>query len=383
MRNSLLGFLILGCLSFSFRSMASSETIRDALESPQSFPYSAAPYRDHEDNLLDSNYDFSGKGLFLHHPRIVRDTGPFISVKAIWHNAIPMTSGLIDFNSIYDEVFLPVVQKDFPELIEAYEHSSKELTEKEKAYKYLYQKIIDESGKNWFFVKLTASMHNSEVPDLANLYFGLSHPIYDVLFDNALISDFNSDERISRLRSIITRDYNISKPSSMENLLISIVQGLENSVPIQNRSVFFHYLLKLHEAQTDSIRQHNSDISPEELRRTTFRKGGYSMVLYALLADHNFKQSEIDAFFLVGAMLQNLDDFSDIAEDKKEGIVTLAMKRLITPSEVWAMKDVVYRRLLELVPAAGYDESAVDTYVGALDKFIDMNSNLYEKAMAE
>ncbi len=358
------------------------EIIPSTQETKIDFPNSAAPYKDHEDGLLDSDFGFAGKGKFIHYPKLVRDTGDLISAKAIWDNAVPMVAGWIDFDSIYKKAFLPEIQKDFPELIAAYENPSKNPTAKEKAYNFLYDKILDEGGKNWFFVKLSATMHRSSVPDLANLYFGLSHPIYDVLFDNAEISDFKDDERINRLSRLVQRDYSIENPSAMESLLIKIVKGLEASIPSQNVEPFFYYLLKLHEAQVDSIRQH-LPISPKELRRTTFRKGGYSMVLYALLADHDFSQDEIDAYFLEGAMLQNLDDFSDIAEDKKEGISTLAMRKLITPNEVWQMKDRLHQRFLKFVPSGAYDESAIDNYIDALDKFISMNTKLYDKAIGK
>jgi hypothetical protein len=335
------------------------------------FPSSAAPNFDHEDALLQKYYGNFGKGLYPINHKTAGRAKFWINMRAVFNHALGFFGASGAFKSAYKKTFLPDVQAIYPRMMT------------DPLYGPLMEKIKDEAGKNWYFGVLTAHMHNSKVPDMANLYFGVSHPVYDVLFDDSKFSNYNSKEVIKRVERIIKRDYRIPNASPAEKLLIRIVQRLDQSLPKQNRAVFFKYLLKLHEAQVDSIYQHNSSISNLYLRRTTFRKGGYSMVLYALLADHNFSQKELDTYFLEGAFLQSLDDFNDILEDKEQGITSLAGRMRISPEDEWKMRKFLHQRFLSLGNGRDYTPSRVTNYMIALDKFISGASSNYSKTLLQ
>ena len=53
-------------------------------------------------------------------------------------------------------------------------------------YQPLREKIIRETNRNILLATWTADMHGSVVPDMANLYFGLSHPVYDGMMDSEI-----------------------------------------------------------------------------------------------------------------------------------------------------------------------------------------------------
>lgn len=336
------------------------------------FPSSASPLYDHEDQLLQRFYSDFGKGRYVHNPRRPdRRSGLLIKTKAVLRNAFTLLRETSEFKATYKEVFLPIVLKNHPQLLT------------NPKYKKFYKKLVDEAGKNWFFSTLTADLHNSTVPDLANLFFGVAHPVYDVLFDDAAIANWKNKNNINRIERIIKKDYRIPYPNPTETLLIEIVKGLDRSVPQQNKELFFYYLLKLHHAQVDSIWQHNNRISNAFLRRTTFRKGGYSMVLYALLADHVFSKKELDVYFLLGAMLQSLDDFNDIIEDQSQGISSLAGRALISPEEEWAMRDLLYQQLLKLKNNQSYNTRKVNRYINALDLFLYSSESAYSRHLRQ
>ncbi len=331
------------------------------------YPKSVNPDFDREDRLLKQFYNEFGRGNYPHVADHMQRRG-MVQTKAIWSHALGYLVQDIKFENAYERVFVPVLDQTFPEL------------RTDPRYAELYKKTVEEADKNWYFGYLTAKLHKSKVPAEANIWFGVSHPIYDVIFDDGAVSDWSLKEKIQRVEKIIQRNYRISRPSKSEQLLIKIVQGLDASLPPQNRAVFFKYLQKLHDAQVDSIQQHFPDMSDTFLRRTTFRKGGYSMVLYALLADHNFTQDELDTYFLEGAFLQSLDDFNDLAEDTEQGIQTMAMRKLQSPEDQWKMRDVLRERFLSLGTADGqYSGRRVEVYFRALDRFIKQASGQYNE----
>ncbi len=224
-------------------------------------------------------------------------------------------------------------------------------------------------------------MFNRDIGDELNLYFDIAHPIYDVLFDDPMYSDFNNAERIDRVTKIIQRDYNFKNKSPLEKLLIDVLEEIDKRLPAVNKKAFYDVLYKLHLEQIASIRQHGTSISNEELRRTEFRKGGYSMVLYVLLSDKTYSQEELDTYFIIGAFLQSADDFIDIQEDLDSEIDTMAIRRLIVPEDQWLIRDMFMGQLHSFVEKYQYDEDEVTDFQDVIDKILEISTGKYQEQM--
>jgi len=326
----------------------------------------------HEDALLDKFYSNYGLGLFPHGT----NSKPIITPlsKGIRKIIKPINKSVRKGLKLYKQFIIPMINKHFPALHQ----------DKNKAYRYFLKKSFGEVLRNIVFADLSAQMHNSKVPDEANVYFAASHPYYDAIFDidwKDAKGVYSRLDLVKRVSQVIQRDYNLPEPIlPIEKMVIEITKGLERSLPPQNVETFFDELYKLNVAQIESVKQQMvKNISMDALRRTTFKKGGLSMTLYALLADHDFTRHELDIFFLEGAFLQNLDDMNDIYEDAEEGGITLAGSFLITPYELDKMTEVWFAMLDELVDDGLYDAKNVKRYKIAIDQFINFSSKAFNK----
>jgi hypothetical protein len=326
----------------------------------------------HEDQLLEKYYPQFGKGLYPHATNEKPDTASQFNNIPLY--LPPINDGVTKGIRLYKEIMLPMIDKHFPALHNA----------DNEAYKYFLKKSYAEFIRNIVFADVTALMHKSDIPDKANTFFAASHPYYDAIFDvdwEDAKGIYTRLDLVKRVSQIIQRDYNLPKPIlPIEKMVIEITKGLENSLPPQNVETFFDELYKLNVAQIDSVKQQMvPNIAMEDLRKTTFKKGGLSMTLYALLADHHFTRKELDIYFLEGAFLQNLDDMNDIVEDAKEGGVTLAGSYLITPFELDKMTEVWFKMLDEQVENNRYDATAVKGYKITIDQFLNASASAFNK----
>jgi len=283
------------------------------------------------------------------------------------------TATFLIWQNTYSQAFYrhvePLIRKHFPGLIY------------NKKYSHLYDKIYNEGFLNYLYIKKTFAMFNSDIDDALNVYFDVAHPIYDVLFDDPLFSDFNKEENINRITKIVSRDYNFENKTPLERLLIDVLENIDQRLPASNKAAFYQVLRKLHFDQVDSIKQHDKNLSNEELRSIEFRKGGNSMVLYVLLNERSYSQEELDAYFIMGAFLQSVDDFSDMEEDTEQGIETLAIRKLIVPEEQWLIRDIFMGQLFSFVDKYQYDYDEVSTFHDLVDKLMTMSAEKYQDSM--
>ncbi len=248
----------------------------------------------------------------------------------------------------------------------------------------LYQKIVRETFRNFTFIKLMARMGKGKVNDLVNIWFSISHPIYDLMFDDPRYYNTANWRLKDPIGPIIKGDKNAPAHSPLEVILKTIVERIDQHLPKHNREVFFSELYKLHLAQLDSISL-REDVSRQWedrfIRSNTFQRGGFSTRLYALLSDRTFSKKELESYYLFGAMLQNIDDISDIREDRSMGISTLAGRELITPMEIYQMSRKVRERFEQHVARDGYDMGSTKLYFDAIDYFIVDSYYKYQDAL--
>ncbi len=80
---------------------------------------------------------------------------------------------------------------------------------------------------------------------------------------------------------------------------------------------------KLFEAQERSKAQYRSQLSPEEIRRITFDKGGYAVLLCAFYMDYSSTPGLQECWYRLGTLIQLINDLYDIHKDLQDEITTL------------------------------------------------------------
>jgi len=369
-------FLVLAALLFGLTSTQAS-----AFDWPEA-----------DEAALSDHYSELGRGRDRHDPSV--DIGTQSSNRAALKLFSKANRSVRKSKRLFRQHIRPLLVQHFPEVVIQHKkrvepkgaHQNMLAQSKpESAEQIFAKKILKETVRNVFFAEMTAAMHGSPIPDEALIFFAASHPIYDAIFDvDQKDSPYTRRQMVERVTRVIHRDYNLSPPVlSVEKLVIEIVKGLERSLPPQNVERFFKELSLLNQAQIYSGLQQAKKVDLESLRDATLKKGGYSMRLYALLADHDFTEEEMGIYFLEGAFLQSLDDMSDFAEDERDGTVTLAASHLITPRELVRMTDVWYGMLDNLVADGSYDAEGVANYKLVIDAFIDQATAKYEKSTKE
>jgi phytoene/squalene synthetase len=114
-----------------------------------------------------------------------------------------------------------------------------------------------------------------------------------------------------------------------------------------------NYIKAEHISQLMSIYQQTDKTpSKEDLLKITFTKGGISALALMYLMAPNMKEKEIKAIYELGAVMQLIDDISDIKEDLKSGIWTVPNQKLLTYQE---LKQLYVGTVNNLIENCGID----------------------------
>jgi len=93
-----------------------------------------------------------------------------------------------------------------------------------------------------------------------------------------------------------------------------------------NKDLSKQFIEEIYKVQLDSIKQENNSITNEEIIDITHRKGGYSVLFFRSVYQHNLDKTEYDAFYQLGALMQLGNDIFDVYKDYKSGINTLVTR---------------------------------------------------------
>lgn len=187
----------------------------------------------------------------------------------------------------------------------------KHLPEKLKYRIISYTRIA--SLPNLWFSELRG-FRLSKDETLANRYLGASTPVFDDLLD---FEGYSYNEVLEIIRN--ENDINNESLLLLKYLYENILARLKDP------ELFYNYLDKTAEAQMMSIRQKdNSNLTTEEIRDITYKKGGYSTLLYRSLLSNKLLPGEEEAVYHLGALLQLMNDIFDIYDDYKSEQQTLA-----------------------------------------------------------
>lgn len=161
-------------------------------------------------------------------------------------------------------------------------------------------------------VKLTSSVFS----------YSLLYPYTDNFLDDPTISKI---EKHSFNRMVYEKIMGnpASSLSSYEKKVYTLLQNIEEEFPRDLYPMVYEALWYIQDAQVSSMSQSKKDVSPEEILKLSFYKGGASVLADACLVKDNLTKDEILFAFGYGTFLQLLDDLQDRIEDASMNHQTL------------------------------------------------------------
>lgn len=343
------------------------------------------PNYDYEDQLIEKYLSGFGEGNDNYELNKELEIGSFQeNIQANWD---AMNESAVKSGVLFDTIVLPMINEFYPELLDfktiRVKRNKRYIEKKVYKHKKFLRKIRKSIVKNIILSDLLSNLYDLQLNDEINIYFAMAHPFYDAVFDMDFDDvPYSRREMAVRVRKIISGDYNLEGITKIESLIIEITKRLYSRIPTRNKERFFKELKKLDAAQFLSLsQQNNPDLTKIELKNTILKKGGLSLELYALLADKDFSDYELDLFFIFGAGLQNADDIEDISEDLRDGAITLATEELITPFEILNMVQISFGMLDQMVQGGQYNETKVENFKKAINLFVLTAGKAFETYM--
>jgi hypothetical protein len=156
-------------------------------------------------------------------------------------------------------------------------------------------------------------------PDVAILGSAFTR-VYDDLFD-----DDGSDGLMQRI-SALFQGGGFTPTTPVEALFYRLYRELERRIVHQRDDPIYPALIALHDAQTRSRGQRDPAVTCSDLAEVTLAKGRHGgVVLFGLMLP-GMRDEEVAVARAVGAIIQLVDDYQDVAADRRAGISTLATR---------------------------------------------------------
>jgi len=133
-------------------------------------------------------------------------------------------------------------------------------------------------------------------------------------------------------------DYNDDDGLNHEQIMTLLAKQREECTPKEQLFIYFYkqaiahyddtdlfweYLEKAGASQDESLQQFDSTLSRKEIFDITTKKGGYSLLFLRGAMAHKMQTEEPKAVFLLGQLIQLMDDIFDIHKDATASISTL------------------------------------------------------------
>ncbi len=141
--------------------------------------------------------------------------------------------------------------------------------------------------------------------------------LYDDFFDHP--------ERINRdVKGMMRNPFNYPAKDSVEKLFLRFLQEVHQLLREKDKAAFEKIFDEIYEVQLRSQLQVNSFLTETELRFISRDKGGLSHLFYRITLDHPLDEIENETIFLLGYLLQQVNDLFDLWKDYNSGISTFA-----------------------------------------------------------
>ncbi len=190
-----------------------------------------------------------------------------------------------------------------------------------------------------------AHMLGGKFDDVIFLHFAFATMLYDAAFDVPVCGRYlvEFDQFIMHQKKIESSDPYLA-------LFTESVDTLEQTVGQETFSIFMNYVQIEHISQLMSGYQFSeATISKEDLMKITFAKGGISALALMHLLAPSMNIEQRVAVYELGAVMQLIDDISDIKEDAKIGIRTLPNQQLLSFEEVQQLYFGTVNHLIDVL----------------------------------
>jgi hypothetical protein len=191
-------------------------------------------------------------------------------------------------------------------------HNDHHLTENDcEKIRFYYGLAVPAIGETYCLLRGT-SLTDDERKTLT--YLGGITGLFDDFFDEIDTPEAHIIELINNPSIEITRN-------SHEKLFIQFyLKALEQN----NSTIIKEYFNAGFDAQVQSKKQADSNLTNEEIHKITRQKGGIFMLFYRAALDGDIHKLEEELLFNVGLLGQMENDIFDIYKDNQGGIHTLA-----------------------------------------------------------
>jgi len=217
--------------------------------------------------------------------------------------------------------------------------------------------------RNVWIMNILQVLFNIKVEYTPSVFaYSMLYPYTDNYLDNTEIS-FQDKQTINKIFRLRLEGENIESRNSYEEALFNFVGIIEGQYPRACYKELYESLLWIHDAQCNSLSQHNVITSPYErdILGLSTEKGGASVLADAYLVNGKLSGAQADFVFSFGVLLQFCDDLQDAKEDLNNGHMTIFSET----SEKWPL-DNITNALFDFS-----NKIMEDSYEG----FIDENSN--------
>ncbi|MDT8392392.1 MAG: hypothetical protein RQ761_01010 [Bacteroidales bacterium] len=154
----------------------------------------------------------------------------------------------------------------------------------------------------------------SEKERLANTYQGALTGLFDDFFDKT-----NPDR--DDILKMMNNPEVYHAQSSLERLFVDFLSKVHKN--IDNKQSFALTFRQVFDAQVESQAQMRNDITLDQIRTITFSKGGHSLLFYRSVFENKLSDTEEEALFTAGGLMQLGNDIFDVWKDAPQNIKTL------------------------------------------------------------
>ncbi|MBB4688565.1 hypothetical protein [Amycolatopsis jiangsuensis] len=236
-----------------------------------------------------------------------RDVGALVRSAGLGVRPVPVWRSIRTYVAAFDQVVAPILRRT-------------------GGRQYLADAACEACVKLGLLLAAYAGMAGVPFrPDLAMLGGAVAR-VYDDLIDRAGPVDHGLDRRVAAL----FRGAEVTPRHDVERLLHGLYRELERRLGRDRDDPVHTALVALHEHQLRSRRQQDPAISAPLLVDITRAKGGHAMVVFCGLLHPALTERQVAVVRQLGAVLQLVDDYVDVAVDRQSGITTAATRRELT-----------------------------------------------------
>lgn len=154
--------------------------------------------------------------------------------------------------------------------------------------------------------------------------YSMLYPYTDNYLDDTEVS-FEDKQHVSKRFRLRLAGEQIKPDNAYEADLFNFVGNIEGQYARADFKELYESLLCIHDAQYNSLTQHNEMTSPYEkdVLGISAEKGGASVLADAYLVNGQLSDVQIDFAFAYGMLLQLCDDLQDAKEDLDNGQMTI------------------------------------------------------------